>query len=154
MNAVEIMIRNPVTIWQGASLSQAVQLMIDRRISGLPVVDANGEVVGMLSEGDLLRRQETGTEKPASWLKVFLMPARVVENFVQARGRRVEEVMTRDVTSVTEETPLERVVSLMRDRRIKRVPVMRGDKLVGIVSRADLVRALGRNPRGAGGGAG
>lgn len=72
------------------------------------------------------------------------MPGGVIEDFVQARGRCVKEVMTRDVASVTEETPLERVVSLMRGRRIKRVPVMRGHKLVGIVSRADLVRALGR----------
>lgn len=142
MNAGDIMTRDPVRVQAGTPLSVAAQLMIDHRVSGLPVVDANGQVIGMLTEGDLLRRAEIGTDAGASWLKVFFTPGRVAEDFVHTHARRVGEIMTRDGVSVTEATPLREVVTLMQTKRIKRVPVLRGGTLVGIVSRADLVRAL------------
>jgi CBS domain-containing protein len=144
MIAGDIMVRDPVSVRPEGTLSDVVQLMIDRRVSGIPVTDANGRLVGIVTEGDLLRRVETGTEKRASWLQVFFTPGRVADDYVQTHGTRIAEVMTPEVFNVTEATPLEEVVTLMKDKHIKRVPVTRNGILVGIVSRADLVKALGQ----------
>ncbi len=144
MIAADLMSRSVVAISPDAPLAQAIQLMTDRRVSGLPVIDAEGRAVGMLTEGDLLRRVETGTEgKAPGWFASFFFPGQQAERYVHTHGRRVAEVMTQDVISVEEETPLAEVVALMQRRRIKRLPVLRGDKVVGIISRADLVRVVG-----------
>jgi CBS domain-containing protein len=143
MNASDIMTRQVVTTLADAPIATAVRLMLQNRISGLPVVDAAGKLVGIVSEGDFLRRAETGTEmRRARWLEFVLGPGRGASEYVRTHARKVEEVMTPDVASVTEETPLGEVVQLMEQRRIKRVPVVRDGKLVGIVSRANLLRAL------------
>ncbi len=143
MNAAEIMSRKVVAISPDAPLAQAVRLMIESRVSGIPVVDAEGRAVGMLTEGDLLRRIETGTEGAApGWFATLVMPGRLAGEYIQTHSRRVDEVMTSDVVTVGEDASLEEVVVLMRRHRIKRLPVLRGGKLVGIVSRADLVRVL------------
>jgi hypothetical protein len=129
--------------------------MLDNQISGLPVIDA-GKLVGMLTEGDLLRRGETGTgrQRPR-WLEILMGPGRLAGEYVRTHGRRVAEIMTHDVISVTPDTALEEVVALMERRRIKRVPVVDGDVTVGIVSRADFLRAIARilaeKPAGMGG---
>lgn len=145
MNAADVMTRNVVAVSPDAPLSQAVRLMLDRRISGLPVLDTDGRPVGMLTEGDLIRRAETGTDAPrAGWLSIIFTPGRLAGDYVQTHGRRVADVMTPDVISVTETTPLSDVAELMRSRRVKRLPVTRDDSVVGIVSRSDLLGALAK----------
>ncbi len=145
MNASDVMTRNIVTVRRDSSIAEAIRLMLDNRLSGLPVLDDEGKVVGIVTEGDLLRRSETGTERHRPrWLEFLMGPGRMAEEYVRTHGRRVEEIMTRDLVSVTADTPLDDVVQMMERRRIKRVPVLAGDLLVGVVSRADLLRALAR----------
>jgi CBS-domain-containing membrane protein len=143
MKAVDIMTRAVVTVAPNASIVDAMRLMLGQRISGLPVTDASGQLVGLLTEGDLLRRAETGTEKSRPrWLQFLRGPARQAQDYVQTHGRKVEEIMTRDVLTVTEGAPLEEAVELMEKRHVKRLPVIADGRLVGVVSRADLLRAL------------
>jgi CBS domain-containing protein len=143
MKAADVMTRNIVSVGRGTPVREAIRLMLDKQISGLPVTDDVGKVVGILTEGDLLRRSETGTERHRPrWLEILMGPGRIAGEYVKTHGRRVEEVMTRDVVGVTEDTLLDEVVELMERRRIKRVPVFDGDVLVGVLSRADLLRAL------------
>jgi CBS domain-containing protein len=145
MNASDVMTRNVVSVRPDTSVAEAIRLMLDNRISGLPVIDAAGRLVGILTEGDLLRRGETGTERHRPrWLEILMGPGRLASEYVRTHGRRVEEIMTRDLVSVTPQTPLDEVVGLMESRRIRRVPVLDGDLPIGIVSRADLLRALAR----------
>jgi CBS domain-containing protein len=144
MNAADVMSRSIISVGPDATIAAAIGLMIDNQISGLPVIDA-GKLVGMLTEGDLLRRGETGTGRQRSrWLEILMGPGRLAGEYVRTHGRRVAEIMTRDVISVTPDTALEEVVALMERRRIKRVPVVDGDVTVGIVSRADFLRAIAR----------
>ena len=143
MKAKEIMTRRVLAIAQNQSLVEAAQLMLKRRVSGLPVVDAAGELVGMITEGDLLRRTETGTERMhAHWLQFLLGPGRAAEEFARTHGRRVSEVMSAPAHSTTEDASLDEVVRLMERHRIKRLPVLRSGKIVGIISRANLMQAL------------
>jgi CBS domain-containing protein len=144
MNAGDVMSLNVVSVGRDTTVAEAIRLMLDNQISGLPVIDA-GKVVGILTEGDLLRRSETGTERHRPrWLEILMGPGRLASEYVRTHGRRVEEIMTRDLVSVTRDTPLDEVVALMERRRIKRVPVLDGGVPIGIVSRADLLRALAR----------
>ena len=144
MNAGEVMSRNPIAVPAEAGLAEALRLMFDHRISGLPVVDGKAGLVGILTEGDLLRRSELGTAGQRSrWLDL-LMTGRLASDYVRTNTRRVSEIMTRDVISVAEDTSLTEVVRLMERHRIKRVPVLRDGALIGIVSRADLLHALQR----------
>jgi CBS domain-containing protein len=143
MRASDIMTRAVLTIAPDATIGEAVRLMLDRRISGLPVVDAAGTLVGIVTEGDFLRRTEFGTERKRSrWLEFLLGPGRMAEEFVHASGRKVDEVMTDIVETVDEDAPLVKIVDLMERRRIKRLPVARDGKVVGIVTRANLLGAL------------
>lgn len=144
MIAADIMSSTITAIGPDAPLRQAVRLMIDRAISGLPVLDTEGRVIGMLTEGDLLRRAETGTDGTApGWFASFFSPVHLAGQYVRTHGRRVAEVMTPNVHCIAEDTPLAEVVALMQRHHIRRLPVVRGEKVVGILSRADLVRALG-----------
>jgi CBS domain-containing protein len=146
MNAADVMSRTVIGISQDAPLSQAVRLMIDNHISGLPVLDADGHAVGIVTEGDLLQRVETGTAgKGGGWLSAIFTPGRLAGEYVQTHGRRISDVMTLDPITIDEGTPLADVSELMRTRRIKRLPVTRDGKVVGIVSRADLVHALAKD---------
>lgn len=143
MQASDVMTRNPVTIARTTPIGAAIGLMLERKISGLPVVDAEGRIEGILTEGDLLRRGELGTQKRHwPWLDFLLGPGRMASDYVKTHSRVCEELMTRDVVSVAPETPLADIVGLMERRRIKRLPVIENDALVGIVSRADLLAAL------------
>ncbi|MBV9827897.1 MAG: CBS domain-containing protein [Alphaproteobacteria bacterium] len=143
MNAGDIMTRQVVTTTPDATIAAAARLMLQNRISGLPVVDGGGNVVGVVTEGDLLRRAETGTERRhPRWVELLIGPGRLADEYVGTHARKVAEVMTDDVTCVAPQTPLSNVVSLMEKRHVKRLPVVEGKRLVGIVSRANLVRAL------------
>ena len=143
MRAADVMSPNVISVPPDAPVLEAVRLMLQHKVSGLPVVDAAGRLVGVVTEGDFLRRAETGTEKRRPrWLEFLVGPGRVAEEYSHTHGRKVEEVMTYSPVTVTEDTPLSDIVQLMERRRIKRVPVMRGNQLMGIVSRANLVRAL------------
>ena len=143
MQARDVMTRGIISVDPNATVLQAARLMLQHHISGLPVVDAAGKLVGVLSEGDFLRRQETGTDRRRSrWLEFLTGPGRMAADYSHSHGRKVAEVMTADVQSVDENTSLEDVVRLMEKHRIKRVPVMRGGALVGIVTRSNLMHAM------------
>ncbi len=143
MNASNVMTRNVVTISSNASILEAIRLMLQNRISGLPVVDGTGSLVGIVTEGDLLRRTEIGTQRRrARWLEFLMGPGRMSEEYVHSSGRKVNEVMNPDVRAISEETPLAEIVQTMERHRVKRLPVLKDGKLVGIVARANLLRAL------------
>ena len=143
MRAHQIMTRSVVTVAPESSILDAANLMLQRHVSGLPVVDAAGKLVGIVSEGDFIRRSEIGTQrKRGRWLRFILGAGKAATDFVREHGRKVSEVMTRDPLTVTEDTVLEEIVSTMETNGVKRLPVMRGDKLVGIVSRANLLQAV------------
>jgi CBS domain-containing protein len=143
MQAQDVMTQYVISIGPDDTIARAIRLLLQERISGLPVIDPSGRLVGMVTEGDLLRRAETGTERQRPrWLEFFAGLGRVADEYVHAHGRRISEIMTTDPVTVTEETPLEKVVTLMERRRVKRLPVVRGDKVVGIISRANLLHAL------------
>ena len=117
--------------------------MLQNRVSGLPVIGATGELVGIVTEGDFLRRGEIGTQRHRpKWLEFLVGPGRMAAEYVRVNGRKIDEIMTPDPLSVTENDSLETVVDLMERHRVKRLPVMRGAKMVGIVSRANLMHAL------------
>ena len=138
MKAGEVMTRNVVSIGTDASVADMVKLMFDNRISGLPVVDDQGGLVGIVTEGDCLRRAEIGTErKRPRWLELLIGPGRLADEYIHTHSRKVAEVMTQSPITITEDTSLEEVVHLMESRRIKRLPVVRNGKVVGIVSRAN-----------------
>jgi CBS domain-containing protein len=143
MKAGDIMTRNVITIGADSTVAQAAQRMLDHRISGMPVVDDSGRVIGIISEGDLLHRAETGTERRKSWwLGLMAGSSSQADNFTREHGRTVRDVMSANVISVDENADLSEVVHLMEGRRIKRVPVLKDRQVVGIVSRANLMRVL------------
>lgn len=144
MRAKDIMTVEVVSIDPSAPIQEALRLMLKYRISGLPVIDKDGTLIGIVTEGDFLRRVETGTERHrGGWIAFFMGPGRLAEEYVRTHGRKVAEVMTPDPITVAEDTPLGAVVELMEKHRIKRLPVVRADRVVGIISRANLLHALG-----------
>jgi CBS domain-containing protein len=150
MNAADIMTQPVISICSEATIAEAARLMLQHRISGLPVTDAHDAVVGVVTEADLLRRAELGTERRRPrWIEFLTGPGRLASDYVDAHARKVSEVMTGTVVSVTPQEPLSDVVSLMEKRHIKRVPVVEQGRLVGIISRANLVRALVHRLKGA-----
>ena len=143
MKVRDIMTRKVLSIEPGASVLQAVRSMLQNRISGLPVVNAEGDLVGVVTEGDFLRRSETATErKRPRWLAFLAGPGKLADEYVHTHARKIADVMTPEPYTVTEDTALEDVVQLMEKYRIKRLPVVRGKNVVGIVSRANLLHAL------------
>jgi CBS domain-containing protein len=144
MQASDIMTTDVITVRPDTSIFEAATLLADRHISGLPVVDEGGAVVGILSESDLLHRVETGTGKPQrSWFGEFRNSTRkLAGEYLKENAVKVGDVMTENVVSVTPGTPLGEIADLLERHHIKRVPVQAQGKLVGIVSRANLIRAL------------
>jgi CBS domain-containing protein len=143
MRAHQIMTRRVITVSPDTTIVDAANTMLTHRISGLPVIDAAGKLVGIVSEGDFIRRIEIGTQrKRARWLKVLLGTGREASDFIHERGRKVGEIMTPEPLTVSEDTSLEDVVALMEKHDIKRLPVMRGDQIVGIVTRSNLLQAV------------
>lgn len=143
MKVSDVMTRKVLSIGQNATVLQAVNSMLQNKISGLPVVNADGHLVGIVTEGDFLRRTETTTERRRPrWLEFLVGAGRLADDYVHTHARKISEVMTSEPYTVTEDTPLEDVVRLMEKHRIKRLPVIRGKLVVGIVSRANLLQAL------------
>ncbi|UGX98062.1 CBS domain-containing protein [Bradyrhizobium barranii subsp. barranii] len=141
--AHQAMTKDVVAVTPHTTIEEAAKIMLRMHISGLPVIDDAGNLVGVVSESDFLRRNEIGTgRKHAAWLKFFMGPARAATEFVHERGRKVKDVMTQKVISVQEETSLADLVDLMEKHDIKRVPVMRGQSPVGIVTRTNLLQAM------------
>ena len=143
MKAEDVMTRDVISIDPDSTVLQAARLMLQHHISGLPVIDKDGKLVGVLSEGDFLRRRETKTERRRSrWLEFLMGPGRIASEYSHSHGSKVSEVMTADVQTVDEVTPLEDIVELMERRRIKRVPVLCGGLVVGIITRSNLMHAM------------
>jgi CBS domain-containing protein len=143
MKIRDIMSTRVISIAPDASVLEAIRLMLQNHISGLPVIDSSGAVVGVITEGDFLRRGETGTErKRPRWLEFLLGPGRLADEYVKTHGRQVNDVMTREVITIADEAGLDEAVDIMERRRIKRLPVVRGGQVIGIVSRANLLHAL------------
>lgn len=142
MQAHDIMTPDVITTAPDTSLSELVRVMLERRISAVPVLE-DGTVVGIVSEGDLLRRPELGTvaARPR-WLLLLGGADRDAAAYARTHGRTAGEVMSSPVISVTEDTPVEEVAAQMDRHRVKRLPVLRDGHLVGIITRADLLRAL------------
>jgi CBS domain-containing protein len=146
MNVADIMTRQVISVTPQTTIAEAAQLLLDNRISGLPVVDPGGAVIGIVTEGDLLRRVETGTQRRHShWLEFLIAPGRLAREYTDANARNVGEVMSAEVVSVTPRDALPEVIRLMERHHVKRLPVIEAGLLVGIVSRANLVRALLHN---------
>ncbi len=143
MRAKDVMTANVVTVSQDTDIRTVARRLIERRISAVPVVDRDGRVVGIVSEGDLMRRAESGTERhPSWWLELIAMPEDKAHDYVKSHGLTAKDVMTREVITVAEDAPLAEVATLLERNRIKRVPVVRDGKIVGIVSRANLLHGL------------
>ena len=143
MRAGDIMVSPVVTAYPSLSVRDVAKLFLEHHISGAPVVDDVGNMVGIVSEGDLLHRVETGTERNrSSWLRLLTADETLASEYAKARGRTVADVMTKAVIAVTIDTPLKDVAELLERNSIKRVPVLAGGRLVGIVSRSNLVQVL------------
>jgi len=143
MRAHQIMTRPVITVAPETPIIEAANIMLQRHISGLPVVDKAGQLVGIISEGDFIRRSEIGTQrKRGRFLKFILGPGKEATDFVHEHGRKIAEIMTPDPLTINEDTDLETIVELMEKNGVKRLPVMRGDKLVGIVSRSNLLQTV------------
>jgi CBS domain-containing protein len=143
MQVKDIMTINVISIGADEPVVKAASLMLQNRISGLPVVDKEGELIGMVTEGDFLRRGELGTwRRRPKWLEFIVGPGKLAEEYVRTSGGRVEEIMTPDPWTIREDASLEAVVEMMERHHIKRLPVTRGGRVVGIVSRANLMHAL------------
>lgn len=145
MRAMDVMTKEVLTVKPDATVREVAALLAQRGISGVPVVDANDRLVGIVSEGDLLHRSEIGTERPPKrrrswWLDS--LASDLATDYVKSHGRKAEDVMTRDVITVGETTELADVAVLLETKGIKRVPVVTDGRLVGIISRANLIRAL------------
>jgi len=145
MRVAELMSKNTIAVQPETSLADAARIMLANHVSGLPVLDAAGHLVGVITEGDMLRRAELGTDgQPSGWLKAFLMPSSVAADYVTTHARHVSGVMTHNPVFVTPLTELAEVAQLMLRKRIKRLPVMESGALVGVISRTDLLRVLAR----------
>ena len=147
MQANDIMTTSVISVPLEGQIEDAVRLMLEHHISALPVVDEKGEIKGLVSEGDLMRRvRETERPRRSWWLEIFGGSSDSARDFVKLKSHRVEDVMTRDVVSVAEDTTIPEIARLLEKHRIKRVPVLRSGRVVGIVSRANLLHALSAVP--------
>ncbi|HMF22015.1 MAG TPA: CBS domain-containing protein [Pseudolabrys sp.] len=143
MRVKDVMTANVICIGVDEPVLKAARLMLQNRISGLPVIDKDGELVGIVTEGDFLRRSELGTQRRRpKWLEFIVGPGKLAQEYTHSAGRKVEEIMTFDPQTIGENETLEAVVETMERRHVKRLPVVRGGRVVGIISRANLMHAL------------
>lgn len=143
MQATEIMTRDVIAVQPDTEVKSIVELMLQHRISAVPVVDDTHQVLGMVSEGDLMRRVENKTERRDSWwLKALFTASNDAAAYVESHGAKAADIMTRDVHTISEDTPLYKIAQTLEEKRIKRVPVVRDGKLVGIVSRSNLLQGF------------
>jgi CBS domain-containing protein len=147
MNASDLMVRDVISIRPDDDLSEAVKLLVDHDISALPVIDEGRQVVGILSEADLLHRDELGTKKIRPWWLEAITPISVLAmDYAKSHGRKVAELMSEKVITASESTPISELATLFERNRIKHVPIVRDGKLVGVVSRSKLTLALASQP--------
>ena len=143
MNAADVMVTNVITVGPDACVQDVAHILLTNRISAVPVIGAKGELLGIVSEGDLMRRAEAGTGRRRPWwLTVFTGREAFAAEYVKEHSRKVADVMTRRVITATPDTPLRDIANTLEKNGIKRVPIMAGGKVVGIVSRANLLQAL------------
>ena len=143
MQASDVMVRDVITVGPETEVDEAVKLLAENDISALPVIGEDGVLLGIVSEADLIRRAEIGTEKHRPWwLESMTAASTLAADFTKSHGKKVGEIMTADVVSVSEDASLGEIAALFERKRIKRVPVLRGGQLVGIVSRSNLIQAL------------
>ena len=143
MFARDVMTTSVLTVSPDTDVTEIAKMMLEHRISAVPVLSAQGKLVGIVSEGDLINRSEAETQHRASWwLRMASGEDDVSREYLRTHGRRAEDVMTTEVVTITPDTPLAEIAALLEKRHIKRVPVVEGGELVGIVSRANLLRGL------------
>ena len=143
MNAADIMVKDVVSVGPETPVREVALLMLERRISGVPVVDGEGRILGIVSEGDLIRRPEIDTDHaPTGWLGLFLSDEERARDFIKSHGRKAGEVMTQPALWTGPDTPLAEIVRLMERHRVKRLAIVEHGKLAGLVTRADLLRAM------------
>jgi CBS domain-containing protein len=143
MKARDVMVSPVVTVKPSSSVREVATLFLQRRISAVPVIDDQGKVVGIVSEGDLMHRSEAGTERRHSWwLRPFISAEALANDYAKAHARKVADVMVRNVITAAPDTPLHEIASLLEKKSIKRVPIVKDGQLVGIVSRANLIQAV------------
>lgn len=144
MQARDVMVSPVVTVGPNATVRQVAQILMERRISAVPVVDADNKVLGIVSEGDLIHRVESGTERsPSWWLRLLTSDAESAADYVKSHAVKVQDIMTRDVATAAPEMPLAELAMLLEERQIKRVPIVNKEgQIVGIVSRANLLQAI------------
>ena len=150
MKARDVMVSPVITVKPSSSVREVAKIFLERRISAAPVVDDQGKLVGIVSEGDLLHRAEAGTERHRSWwLQLFTAEETLATEYVKAHARKVLDVMTRDVITAGPNTPLHEIAALLEQNSIKRVPIVKDGQLIGIVSRANLIQAVASAREGA-----
>src|SRR5262249_50124922 len=143
MKAADVMVTNVITVGPDASVQDVARILLSSRISGVPVVGADGKLLGIVSEGDLMHRFEAGTGRKRPWWLAILTGREVLASeFVREHSRKVTDVMTRKVVTAAPDTPLSTIANLLEKNAIKRVPIVEYEKVVGIVSRANLLQAL------------
>ena len=143
MRVRDVMTKTVISVTPRTSVSEALDLMTRSHISGLPVIDDKGSLVGIVSEADFLRRSELGTEKSQGhWLASIFLPGRAAEIYARAHAKHVDQIMSADVATIEEDATLGSAVELMEKRRVKRLPVVAGNRVVGMIARADFVHAL------------
>ncbi len=142
MHAADVMVTEVVTVTPETTVTEVADILLQNRISGVPVVD-KGRLVGIISEGDLLRRTEANTQRRRSWwLEMLVGGDRLASEYIKSHGRKVADVMTRDVVTASEDTQLSEIADILERHHIKRLPIMRQGALVGIISRANLLQAF------------
>lgn len=150
MQARDVMTTRVITVGEDTEITEIAKRLLENRISALPVIDSDGRIVGMVSEGDLMRRPESETERhPSWWLSLLLLPEQKAISYVKSHGRQAADVMSRRVVTVADNASLEEIAETLEKHRIKRVPVVRDGKLAGIVSRANLLHGLVARQSGA-----
>jgi CBS-domain-containing membrane protein len=143
MRVKDVMTKKVISVSPKASVADALDIMTRSRLSGLPVIDETGSLVGIVSEADFLRRSELGTAKPsAHWLECIFLPGKAADVYARAHAKHVDQIMSTNVATIEENASLGEAVALMEQRRVKRLPVVAEDKVVGMVARADFVHAL------------
>jgi CBS domain-containing protein len=144
MQARDVMVSPVITARKSATVREVAQILVEKRISAVPVVDNVGKLVGIVTESDLMRRAEAGTEHPYSWWVHFLAgDATIAADYVKSHAAKIADIMTSDVVTATPQTPLHEIAALLEEHRIKRIPIVGEDgNLVGIVSRANLIQVV------------
>ncbi len=143
MQAADVMTKDVITVSPQTEVREIVELLIKHRISAVPVVDANHKVLGIVSEGDLMRRVENDTDKRDSWwLSALFSGANDAEKYIKSHGRKAVDVMSTDLVTIKDDMPLYKIAQTLEKHHIKRVPVVKDGKLVGIVSRANLLQGF------------